>query len=170
MTQIRREEQCDIEAIRLINHDAFGGDEEARIVDALRTANDLEISLVAVDDDTVVGHIAFSPVQVIGNSTAHWDAIALGPMAVAPLYQRRGIGSELVRAGLTACRESGRLVVFVIGHQEFYPRFGFVPAAQYGIKCEYDVPDEVFMVANLSPGALDSHRGTVRYADAFRQA
>ncbi|MDB4637726.1 N-acetyltransferase, partial [bacterium] len=89
------------------------------------------------------------------------------PMAVLPDFQRQGIGSELVTAGLNICREQGWDAVVVLGYPEFYPRFGFVPASQFKIGCEYDVPDEVFMLVELNTGALDGCWGTVNYHSAF---
>jgi putative acetyltransferase len=88
-------------------------------------------------------------------------------MAVLPEYQKQGLGSQLVREGLKKCRPIGCNVVVVVGHPEYYPRFGFVPAGQKELRCEYPVPDEVFMVAELKPGALDGQRGLVKYRPEF---
>jgi putative acetyltransferase len=121
---------------------------------------------VAVADGIVVGHILFSPVD-IGAFGAAPSAMALAPMAVAPAHQRRGVGGDLVRAGLEACRRMGRRVVFVLGHPGYYPRFGFVPAAPHGLSCRWPVPPEAFMVTELEAGALDGARGLIRYDAAF---
>ncbi len=88
-------------------------------------------------------------------------------MAVAPDYQRKGIGSALVRQGLVRCKDLGFCAVVVVGHAEYYPRLGFVPADRYGLRCEYDVPADVFMVAELEAGILNSASGLVRYDGAF---
>jgi putative acetyltransferase len=88
-------------------------------------------------------------------------------MAIAPEHQRGGIGGDLVRAGLEACRRMGRRVVFVLGHPAYYPRFGFVPAAPHGLSCRWPVPPGVFMVAELGAGALAGARGLVRYPAEF---
>jgi putative acetyltransferase len=93
--------------------------------------------------------------------------MALGPMAVVPSRQRRGIGTALVRAGLEACADRDEPVVFVLGHPGFYTRFGFRPAPPLGLRCPWPVPDEVFMVAELRPGAIGDRQGTVRYHRAF---
>ena len=93
--------------------------------------------------------------------------MGLGPMAVAPGCQRKGIGSALVRAGLIACTERGFRAVVVLGHPKYYPRFGFSESKRFGIKSEYDVLDEVFMALELVPGALSSASGIVRYHEAF---
>jgi putative acetyltransferase len=124
------------------------------------------LSLVAVVDEQVVGHILFSPVRIADEGEG-WSAIALGPMAVLPAQQGNGVGSALVRAGLAQLRRAGHEVVFVLGHTGFYPRFGFRPAAARGLHCQWDVPADVFMVVALQPDALRGRRGTVHYHDAF---
>lgn len=88
-------------------------------------------------------------------------------MAVLPSFQKQGIGSALVREGLDQCRQLGCDAVVVLGHAHYYPRFGFVPASGYGIRCEYDVPDEVFMLVELQPGSLQGLSGRVIYNEAF---
>lgn len=124
------------------------------------------ISLVAIDEDRVVGHIFFSPVT-IESATDSFTAMGLAPMAVLPECQRQGIGSLLVREGLRECQRIGHEIVVVLGHPEYYPRFGFVPASSKGLRSEYDVPDEVFMVAELTPGALKGRTGLVKYHPEF---
>jgi putative acetyltransferase len=89
-------------------------------------------------------------------------------MGILPDYQRRGIGSLLVREGLLACQRTGFDVVVVLGHPDYYPRFGFMVASEEGLRCEYEVPDEAFMVAELRPGALSAIEGLVKYDEAFR--
>lgn len=162
---VRVEQPADAAQVREINHHAFGGPLEARIVDALRAAPG-SLSLVATADDEIVGHIFFTRVEIRDPSGAT-VAAGLGPMAVRPSYQRQGVGSELIVAGLDACRRFGYDLVVVVGHPEYYPRFGFIPARAKGIDCEFQVPDEVFMVRELRPGALAGHRGIVRYPLEF---
>ena len=165
MIIIRREMPEDDEAVRRVNTLAFEQDDEARLVDALRGAAP-HISLVALLDGQIVGHIFFSPVEVEGADES-FTAMGLAPMAVVPEYQNQGIGSELVRRGLEACAELGHDVVFVLGHPRYYPRFGFSTAPEKGLRSEYDVSDEVFMVAELRPGALRGRTGTVKYRPEF---
>jgi len=166
MINVRPETEDDYGEVRRVNECAFGQANEARLVEALRPTASPQISLVAVLDDQIVGHIFFSPVSVESDKNA-FTALGLAPMAVLPEYQRRGIGSELICEGLRACQKLGHNLVFVVGHPEYYPRFGFKPARQRGFDCEYDVPDEVFMVAELEPGAANGRTGTVKYMPEF---
>lgn len=162
---IRPEAPSDHAAVHDVNVAAFGREVEARLVAMLRNQARPLVSLVAEDAGTVVGHIMFSPVSLGGFAGL---MMGLAPMAVAPARQRGGIGSALVRAGLGACRTFDAVVV--LGHAGYYPRFGFVPASRFGIRCEYDVPDDVFMVREMAPGRLDGKRGTIRYHAAFGAA
>lgn len=166
---VRPECDGDTPAVRTVHDAAFSRLDEGRIVDALRVHHATYVGLVAVDDDVVVGHVAFSPATLHCYS-ALFPIMALGPMAVAPASHRRGIGSALVREGLAACARLGHDVVVVLGHPAFYPRFGFVPARPLGVMSEWDVPDDVFMVAELTPGALRGRRGVVYYAPEFAGA
>lgn len=176
MIIVRDESEADVPAVRQLNELAFGRPQEASLVDALRATAHPHVSLVAVEDGEVVGHIFFSPVSIepddsVSTKAAAAGAAAMGlaPMAVLPEHQNRGVGSQLVREGLQACLNLGCAVVVVLGHAEYYPRFGFVPASRKGLRCEYDVPDEVFMATELSPGALEGVRGLVKYHPAFAE-
>ena len=163
--QVRAEQTADIPLVHTLNCAAFESHAEARIVDALRAQADV-ISVVAAEDDGIVGHIMFSPVRLSGAEGVR--AMALAPMAVAPARQRAGIGSALVRDGLARCREQGVEAVFVVGHPAYYPRFGFSLASGFGITCEFEVPDEAFMALELAPGALRGRTGQVLFHEAFR--
>jgi putative acetyltransferase len=162
--RIRPEAPDDVEAIRAVNLAAFESSAEASLVDALRGVANPYLSLVAEDDGAVVGHILFTPVQVPDMTTL---VVGLAPMAVLPDRQRAGIGSALVRAGLDGCRALNASAAIVLGHPEYYPRFGFVPADHFGLTSEYDVPADVFMALELQPGALASATGIVKYHPAF---
>jgi putative acetyltransferase len=164
--RIRAEAPPDFARVQEINRIAFGGDAEARLVGLLREQAAPAVSLVADDDGNVVGHILFTPVSVPGIEGL---AMGLAPMAVTPLRQRGGIGTALVEAGLERCKELGAVAVVVLGHPEFYPKFGFAPAERFGLKCEYDVPAEAFMAIELHAHALRGASGTVKYHAAFSQ-
>jgi putative acetyltransferase len=166
MADIRREGPADAAAVRRVNESAFERGAEADLVDLLRAAGKATVSLVAVEDGEVVGHILFSPVTV-ASAQRELPALGLAPMAVMPPMQRRGIGSLLVGAGLAACRAIGHRAVFVLGHPEYYPRFGFVRASSYGISWEHEAPDEAFMALELVAGALRGVSGVVRFQPEF---
>ena len=166
---VRREVSEDIEDIRAVNKQAFGQDDEAAIIEKLRNRGALTLSLVALRHGQLMGHIAFSTV-IIGTDVSSFEAVALAPMAVLPFYQRQGIGSQLVRAGLKECRHLGQHIVVVLGHPAFYPRFGFVPAKAKGINCEFVVPEEALMIAELRAEALAGRTGTVRFQSEFLDA
>ncbi|HSB11115.1 MAG TPA: N-acetyltransferase [Blastocatellia bacterium] len=166
---VRAEASEDHPAVRRVNELAFGQPNEADLVDALREKARPYISLVCLVDREIAGHIFFSPVTIESESES-FTAMGLAPMAVLPLRQNQGIGSLLVREGLKECQRIGHNAVVVLGHPEYYPRFGFVPASSKGLRCEYDVPDDVFMVAELSPGALRGRTGLVKYNSEFGKA
>lgn len=150
-----------------VNERAFGQVAEAKLVEALRRTADPQLSLVAETEGQIIGHIFFSPVE-LEPARGAVAAMGLAPMAVLPEHQRRGVGSMLVRKGLQACKQRGVRAVVVLGHPKYYPRFGFKPAREFGLQCEYDVPAEAFMVMELKPGALAGRRsGTVKYHAAF---
>ena len=168
MIRIRSELPEDVEAIYSLNQEAFEGIVEANLVNNLRTSNAMTLSLVAIKNNEIVGHIAFSPVT-IESDQATVNAVGLAPMAVSPEFQRSGIGSQLVEEGLNRIRTAGHDLVVVLGHPEYYPRFGFVPAKKYGIRWEHDVPEEAFMIKELREGALKEVRGTVKYRPEFNE-
>lgn len=165
---IRRETPGDYESIAVVNRRAFGQEEEGLLIEKIRGSDgfDPSLSLVAEIEGDVVGHILFSTIQI---ETERGDvpALALAPMSVLPDFQNRGIGSQLVRAGLDISRQAGHAIVVVLGHPDYYPRFGFQPASQFGVRSPFDVPDDVFMVQGLIPGALDTVSGVVKYPSPF---
>ena len=165
MLTIRRETPEDVAPIRYVNEQAFGQNGEAELVEKLRNRAVLTISLVAVRENKVVGHIAFSPVA-IESKYSSFEA----PMAVLPAYQGKGIGSQLVQAGLEECRRLGHEIAVVLGHPDYYPRFGFIPAKARGIDCEFEAPDEAWMVLELQEGALTGKSGTVKFQSEFHEA
>ena len=164
---VRPEQPEDLPAIRFVNERAFGRLAEANLVDTLRGRGKVLLSLVALLDGRVIGHILFSP-AAIESKTVLFPVVCLAPMAVLPEYQRQGVGSLLVEKGLEVLLRAGHDAVIVLGHAEYYPRFGFVPATRYGIRCEFDVPDEVFMAIELRPEALLGHHGVLRFQPEFQ--
>ena len=162
---IRVEKENDRDAVFAVNGSAFATSAEATLVDVLREQAQPVVSLVAEDNGNIVGHIMFSPVLLSGYPDL--KMMALAPMAVTPEYQRKGVGSALVRAGLELCRKLGFVAVVVLGHTEYYPRFGFSPSSRFGIDSEYDVPEGVFMAMELAPEALSGITGRVKYHAAF---
>ena len=161
---IRAEEPRDWAAVHAVNVSAFETPIEANLVDALRAQVQPLVSLIA-EDGAIVGHIMFSPVELSDHHAL--KIMGLAPMAVAPERQRQGIGSALVRAGLEECRQLGFGAVVVLGHPTYYPRFGFSSSARFGIGCEYDVPEEVFMAVELEAGFLNGASGRIKYHAAF---
>ena len=163
---IRPEKPEDHEGIRDINMKAFETEAEANLVEALRKSGVHLISLVAEEKGTLVGHILFSPVSLEGNPGAPPMA-GLAPMAVLPERQRQGIGSRLIKEGLEYCSRAGYAAVVVLGHPDYYSRFGFVPSITFNLRSAYDVPEEVFMINVLLDSALNGLSGTVKYHQAF---
>jgi putative acetyltransferase len=159
---IRPETKEDIAKIWRINAAAFDTEAEANLVDNLRESGAQLISLVAEVNENIVGHILFSPVTLSGKGT-DLKIAGLAPMAVMPGHQKQGIGTALVKKGLKQCESRGYQAAVVVGYSEYYPRFGFVPGSRFGIKSEYDVPDEVFMVNELVAGILSGCKGVVKY-------
>jgi putative acetyltransferase len=164
---IREERPEDIPAIYKVNEMAFGRGEEAQLVDRLRARKAIVHSLVAVQDGEVAGHVLFSPVLLHSETGVIHVIAGLGPAAVLPGCQGQGIGKALIEAGVEHCRDSGYRALIVLGHPEYYPRFGFLPAVRSGIRCAFEVPDEAFMVLELVDGALDGVRGVAHYHPEF---
>jgi putative acetyltransferase len=158
----RAELPSDVATIHRVNELAFGRADEAAIVDALRENGALALSFVAIVDDEIVGHIAFSPVEIARDGGTD-IALGLAPMAVLPSHQRRGVGSRLVRDALDELRRAGHHAVVVLGHPEYYPRFGFERASRFGLSWEHPAPDDAFMALELSPGALAVGSAVVRF-------
>jgi putative acetyltransferase len=154
---IRPEGQDDHAAVRALNVSAFEASAEADLVFRLRREADPVVSLVAEHDGIVVGHIMFSPVTL--SNHPGFRIMGLAPMAVAPEHQRQGIGTALVQIGLARCEQLGIGAVVVLGHPDYYPRFGFKPGLSYGMTCEYDAPTEAFMVVNSSQTTSQGLRG-----------
>ncbi len=169
MIIVRKERPGDSAAIRRVEKAAFGQPDEAGIVDRIRANGGDCLSLVAVEDGQVIGHILFSRATV-GTGRLAVEGMGLAPMAVLPKRQRQGIGSRLVRTGLALLRRHHVPFVIVLGHPAYYPRFGFQRASARGVRCQWEVPDESFMLLALDPVAMRGVRGLARYRPEFDAA
>lgn len=157
---VRPARDADHAAIREVVVAAFGQPDEAELVDRLRADGDALVELVAEEDGEVVGHILFSPMTCEPPA----KIAALAPVAVKPGVQRGGTGIALNKVGLEACRAAGVEAVIVLGHADYYPRFGFSAELAKGVRAPFSGPS--FMALELTPGVLATER-TVRYAPAF---
>jgi putative acetyltransferase len=166
MPEIRPEGPSDADGIRTLNRQAFEGEAEARLVDLLRERGRNIVSLVAMEDGQVVGQVLFTAVTV--TPPVPFKGVGLAPLAVLPGFQNRGIGTELGHKGLALCRDLGYDFAVVLGHTEYYPRFGFKKASDFGIGNDYDV-DDPFMALEFKPGVLGSFKGLAHYAPEFSE-
>lgn len=165
---IRPETAADYLSIREVDDLAFDRPDEGLLVVKLRM-NPLffkRLSLVALVEGKPVGHILFFPITIKDGSHCH-PSLALAPVAVVPEMQNCGIGSTLIRVGLKAATAAGHVSVIVLGHPDFYPRFGFKPASHWDIRAPYTVPDEAFMAMELVAGGLAGVSGKVEYPPEF---
>lgn len=144
--EVREAVDRDRPGILQVHERAFPTSLEARLVERLWAANAVVASVVAVEDDLVIGHALFSGARLEVPS-GEVTVGALGPVGVLPERQGRGVGGKLIRFGLDACRDAGMPGVIVLGHPDYYPRFGFVRADTWSIRCEFDAPPEAFMIA-----------------------
>lgn len=165
MIKIRPEITEDQAQVFEINSLAFETDAEAKLVEKLRNIEP-HISLVAEVDGRVIGHIFFSPMFFENEKT---DFLGLAPVAVLPEFQNQGIGSKLVNEGLRMAGEQDFAAVFVLGHKNYYPRFGFEIAKTRGFSCEYPVPHEHFMVLELKQDSLKGKQGLIKYCPEFAE-
>lgn len=167
---IRQETKDDIKEVFDANHIAFGQDNEAKLVDALRnneTAFVPELSIVATDNNIIVGHILFTKIKIKDDKGNLNESLGLAPMAVRPELQKSGIGGQLIRKGFEVAKELGFKSVIVLGHEHYYAKFGFQPADKWKIKAPFDVPSNVFMAIELVSDGLKNISGTVVYPKEF---
>ncbi|WP_064093452.1 GNAT family N-acetyltransferase [Rossellomorea aquimaris] len=165
MISIREEQPEDFTKIKKVNDLAFKQKAESLLITKIRQSEAYipELSLVAVLNKTIiVGHILFSHITIDS-----YPSIALAPVAVLPQHQGRGIGSLLIQQGIKVAKERGFTSVVVLGHADYYPKFGFKKASDHGISAPFEVSDEAFMVLELVPKALKNVNGIVKYSEAF---
>lgn len=162
---VRRETEVDLPAVYALNVSAFDTNAEAELVEALRGKVSNHISLVAETAGRIVGHIMFTPVDLLGCSSAL--IMGLAPMAVKKEFRNQGVGSALIKLGIEACAESKAGALVVLGHPNYYPKFGFETASKFDLSCEYDVPEDVFMALEIIPGYLAKKSGVIKYHEIF---
>ncbi|MDE0185340.1 MAG: N-acetyltransferase [Candidatus Poribacteria bacterium] len=167
MTEIRDEQQEEVQEIRQVIVAALGGEVEANIVETLRYRNKSSVALVAVSVNKIVGHIMFSPVT-IGLAPREFRGVGLAPLSVLPEFQGQGIGSMLTREGLKRCTMAGFDMAVVLGNHSYYSRFGFERADIYGLSNEYGATEN-FMAIELKHGVFDKVSGMVRYSPEFEE-
>ena len=163
---IRQETSDDFKEVFEVNHIAFGQDNEARLVDALRknpTVFIPELSIIASKKNKIIGHILFTKIKIKDDNGKLNESLALAPMAVRPEFQKSGIGEQLIRRGFEVAKELGFKSVIVLGHEHYYPRFGFESADKWNIKAPFEVPSNVFMAIELEKNGLKNISGTVIY-------
>jgi len=167
---IRTESVKDFKEVYNVNFLAFGNrEDESKLIERIRNSEEFisELSIVAEIDNEIVGHILLSKAAV-ENKEEQQEVIVLAPIAIKPIYQKQGIGSKLINEGLKRCKELGFNIVFLIGHPEYYPKFGFKPARIFGLELkQFEVPEDVFMVCELNEGELQNIKGELKYPKSF---
>lgn len=171
---IRPERSSDFEAIEKIIVEAFKNAEhtdkdEHNLVKRLRSSSNYisELALVAELNGTVAGYILFSRVFIKQSNGGLVESLALAPVSVRPNDQRQGVGGALIREGHKLAKANGFRSVILLGHPDYYPRFGYQAASKWRIKAPFDVPDEAFMAIELVEGALRGAEGIVQYPSEF---
>jgi putative acetyltransferase len=168
---IRKEISLDYEAIKEVNNLAFNQKQEGELIENLRKKPEFvsELSLVAIHMNKIIGHILFFPVRIIAENITV-KTLSLAPMSVLPDYQRKGVGGSLIEAGLLKAKKTGFISVVVLGHPEYYPRFGFRKASNWMIKEPFGVPDEVMMAIELKDGGLSFGGGLIEFPNEYYAA
>jgi putative acetyltransferase len=166
---IRPEQARDIEQIYQVNELAFAAEFESKLIEKLRQSSSFmpSLSLVAILDEQVAGHILFSKISIVSSAGTRVETLALAPIAVHPQMQRKGIGGQLIQQGLAEAQNLGFRSVIVLGHEHYYPKFGFRPAEQWQIEAPFEVPPAAFMAMELVPNGLANVSGIVEYPEAF---
>ena len=169
---IRQETEKDYKLTESVVEEAFKDAEyadhdEHLLVQRLRQGKAFipELSIVAEIENEIVGHILFTRMLISGSD--EFESLSLAPLSVLPEYQRQGIGSELMRKGLTIAKGLGFESVIVVGHKDYYPKFGFEKASKWGIKSNFEVPDEAFMAIELKKNSLSGKSGVIKFAEEF---
>lgn len=166
---IRQEVKEDYKRVYEINKMAFGREVESKLIEKIRQGPNFvpELSLVAEKDNEIVGHILFSKIKIEGES--EYETLMLAPIAVIPELQKQGIGGKLIKKGIEKAIELGFDSIIVVGHKDYYPKFGFQKASKWGIKCPFEVPDGAFMAIELTKKALENKAGVVQFPEEFME-
>lgn len=172
---IRQEKENDYKNSEIVVKEAFRNakytdNTEHILVAKLRLSENFipELSLVAEQDKKIIGHLMFTKL-IIDDEGHNYNSLALAPVSVLPEYQNMGVGDKLIRKGLLIAKERGYKSVIVLGHKDYYPRFGFKPASRWEIRAPFEVEDEAFMALELVVGELNKIRGTVIYSKEFME-
>lgn len=166
---VRPEAADDARAIDVVHISAFAGEAEARLISALRESSSYnrELSLVAELNGRIVGHVLLSR-ALLRTEGEEKNVLVLGPMSVVPSQSHRGIGSELIRASVNLAREKGYGAIIVVGHPEYYQRFGFAPAKEMQVTCNLPAPDDAVTCMEIAEGLL-AGGGHVEYPEPFME-
>jgi len=168
-TLITQETSNDFSAVYTILEGAFGQSNESKLVELLRKSSDFipELSLIAKVDNNIIGHILFTKIKIEDENGNEYDSLALAPMAIIPKLQKKGIGGKLIHYGLNKAKKLGYPSVIVLGHEHYYPKFGFMPTDKWNIKAPFPVPANVFMGIELQENGFEGVNGIVRYPKEF---
>lgn len=173
MLTIREEEIKDYNEVEKVVEESFktaefSDKDEHNLVRRLRNSNEFikELSLIVEEENKILGHVLLTKALINGEDTS-FEALALAPLAVLPEYQKSGIGKKLMNKAIERARELGYKSIVVLGHEKYYPKFGFEKASKYGVKAPFEVPDEAYMILELLPGGLNGVSGIVEYSKAF---
>jgi predicted N-acetyltransferase YhbS len=164
---IRQEKNEDFKSIYEINYQAFKQKNESELIERIRSSKNFvpELSLIAEKNGKIVGHILLSKIKI--NGEKEYESLILAPLAVLPELQKQGIGEKLITEGLRKAKELGFSSVIVVGHKDYYPKYGFEKASKWNIKCSFKFPDEAFMAIELNIGALTEKSGIVEFPKEF---
>ncbi len=167
--RIRQEVKEDYKRVYEINEMAFGQENESKLIEKIRRGPNFvpELSLVAEKDNEIVGHILFSKIKIVGES--EFETLMLAPIAVIPELQKQGVGGKLIKKGIEKAKELEFDSIIVVGHKDYYPKFGFQKASQWGVQCPFEVPDGAFMAIELTEKALENKAGVVLFPQEFME-
>jgi len=167
---VETETEDDYEQITRLHIAAFNGDAEAKLVEKLRKMPIYvsNLSLVAKYENRIIGHVLLYPIK-INNGKEKNNSLALAPISVLPKFQHKGVGGRLIKKGVEEAQKLGFKSIIVVGHSEYYPRFGFKKASKYGISAPFDVPDTAFLAIELEKNGLKNCGGIVEYPREFME-